>query len=807
MLFPADIEYRIGFDRIRRKIYAYCNGTHGLEMAEKIAFSNNREEIEFRLDETAEMLYLIRFEGGFPSQDYTDMRAEIKRLHAQGTVIEIEELFLLGLILRGIDELRKYFLERSEKNVCISRRAAAVPKTDIWVKLIMGVLNDKGEMRDTASRQLFDIRQSILKKRKDVDRMILSMMQHLKKEGIVAEDSEISLRNHRLVIPFPASAKRSIRGVIHDESATGQTVYIEPLEVFDLNNDIQELESDEKREMRRILAQITDSLRPDLPEISSALEFLAYIDLTHALAKLAIDLDSMRPQVIYDSIVELHQARHPLLVFSSKENKRKVIPLSIELNAQNRVLIISGPNAGGKSVAMKTVGLLQYMVQCGLLIPASSASRFGIFDSIFADIGDQQSIENDLSTYSGHLMNLSVFLQHANNRSMVLMDELGSGTEPESGGAIAEAILKRLVQAGVYGVITTHYFNLKMFATRTAGVFNGAMLYDREQLKPTYLLSTGNPGSSFALEIARETGISDDIIREAADHIGSAKVKAEEWIQDIEAEKEKLLQRQQQMEMAEQFVAELIEKYNNLNEKISDQRDKIIIQAKNEAIGIIQNSRKLVEKTISEIKTINAEKTKTQELRKTLENELQQLAMPAADRVNERFPLRKKKKKANENREDEIPGIPQVGDRVRMEGSDQNGDVVLVSGKSALVVFGNVQMRVPLMQLVRVKPLQEKKSADKKINAMILANEHPFSLTLDLRGKRAEEALPDVEKYIDQALLKRVSQIYILHGRGEGILRKIIRQYLNGLKDILRYEDEHPERGGDGVTVVVFNRN
>lgn len=806
MLFPVDIETQIGFDRIRQKIATYCHGAYSLEMAEKIVFSNNIGTIERRLDETSEMVYIMRFEGGLPPQEYTDIRSELLRITTQGAVIEIDALFLLGIILRGITELTDFFKERSEKFINLGGLSSNVPHVKNWVDIIMSVLNEKGEMRDSASSELLNIRQSIIKKRKDVDRLILSMMIRFKKEGLVSEDSEISLRNHRLVIPFPASAKRRIRGVIHDESATGQTVYIEPLEVFDLNNDIQELESDEKREIRKILSNISDSLRPSLHDIFSALEFLAHIDLTQALAKLAIDLDAIKPAISEKSGIELHQARHPLLVYSFKENNRKVIPLSLTLESDKRVLIISGPNAGGKSVALKTAGLLQYMFQCGLLIPALEVSRCGIFDSIFADIGDQQSIENDISTYSGHLMNMRVFLQNANNRTLVLLDELGSGTEPESGGAIAEAILENLVAAEVFGIITTHYFNLKMFANRTPGVVNAAMLYDRKLLMPTYILRSGNPGSSFALEIARNTGIPKNIIEKATSMIGNSKVKAEEWIQDIETEKEQLYQRQQQLEIAEQFVTELVEKYSDLNEKIRSRRDKIIDDAKNEAIQIIENARKLVENAISDIKTFNAEKEKTRDIRLQLENEKQRLNAPVPERIAEKFPLRKEKGVAIEKQSNEIGGLAMAGDQVRMIGSDQVGDVILVSSNSALVLFGNVQVRVALNQLVRIKVHTDGKRQGKKIKDSMVISELPFSLTLDLRGKRAEEALPEVERFVDQALIKRVSRIYILHGRGEGILRKIIRQYLNGLKDILSYEDEHPERGGDGVTVIEFNR-
>lgn len=807
MLFPADIEYRLGFDRIRQRINDYCHGDHALELAKEIEFSTNRKSIELRLDETSEMMHLLRFEGGLPAQDYTDIRSELQRIHLVGTVIDLEFLFALGLIMRGIDELRLFFNKRAETQPCLYERANEVPRSANWAKMVFCVLNDKGEMRDSASEALSVIRQSIKKKHKDVDKMILSMIQHLKKEGVVAEDSEIALRNNRLVIPIPASSKRRIRGVIHDESATGQTVYIEPLEVFDLNNDIQELESDEKREIRRILAELTDSLRPELPDMAIALEFLAHMDLIRALAKIAIDLDATKPDIIEKSGIELHGARHPLLVFSATDHKRVVVPLSIELNDENRVLIISGPNAGGKSVAMKTVGLLQYMFQCGLLIPVVNGSRCGFFDSIFADIGDQQSIENDLSTYSGHLMNLKQFMDHANDNTLVLMDELGSGTEPESGGAIAEAILGRLVKAGIYGVITTHYFNLKMFATRTSGVVNGAMLYDRDQLRPTYILRTGNPGSSFALEIARNTGISESIIAEASDHVGSTKVKAEEWIQNIETEKELLRQRKQQMEIAEQFVTELIEKYNHLNDAIKTRRDQILADAKKEAIGIINDSRRVVEKTISDIKTAQAEKTTTQQLRQQLEIEKEKLEVNKPEPLTERYPLRKKKSNVSEKPKDEIEGVPTAGDCVRMNGSEQTGEVILISGQTALVVFGNVQIRVPLSQLVRLRQQKVKKNNVSKGSASMQISDLPFSLTLDLRGKRAEEALPEVERFIDQAMLKRVSQVFILHGRGFGILRKIIRQYLNGLKDLLEYEDEQTDRGGDGVTVVVFKRN
>lgn len=792
----SSIESSLGFSEIRKKLQSVCFTPTGQELADGNFFTSDGDKIQQSLFLTAEMKYILEYLGGLPALGFEDFREELGRLKTPGTSVEIFTLQSIAFILEKLSDLKQLFNQQDEKTPLLKARIDAHTFDFSLAVRINEILDENGDIRSTASERLSEIRKSIIGQRKKIERNIHAMLKSLKEKGVVEEDVNLSIRGGRLVIPVHASKKRMVKGVVLDESATGQTVFIEPIEIFELNNEVQDLEFEEKREIQRILTTVADRIRPSVVELLSHISFMGEMDFIRAKAQLAVEQNAVVPVIPEtQSMMVIMQGRHPVLEESLRKQKKKVIPLDLELLPEQRLIIISGPNAGGKSVAMKTTGLLQYMFQCGFLVPAAEGTALFPFDEILADIGDQQSIENDLSTYSSHLLNMKLFMERGSEKRLILIDEFGSGTEPESGGAIAEAVLEVLHAKGVYGVITTHYFNLKMFAANHPGVINGAMLFDNELLKPLYKLKTGKPGSSFALEIAASIGLPQALIDEASSKIGTGRIEMEKMIQDLENEKLKLEDRRRELSVAEEFVSELIEKYNKLNKSIVEKRDRIISKAESEAQNILSETNALIEKTIRDIKQEQAANDKVKTIRNEFEKKAASLKK-AKEKAIEPLPLKKT------TRADDVPKKALVvGDSVRLDDGSETGIIAEIKNKKVKVQFELAMLTVDAVRLSTVN-VQKQKSSPKKVN---LVSEKKESLyQLDFRGMSAIEAITELDKFLDDALLTGVRSFSILHGKGFGILRKEIRNHLRQYKDMLEFDDAPLQFGGEGITLVKF---
>lgn len=752
VIFPSNFESKIGFDAIRNMLDEYCLGP-GRSHVGKMLFSASLEEILPLLGQTEEMR-LIQLSGEpFPSQDYYDLTDELHRIRIQGTFIEPENLSLLKLSLSTLTQIIRFFRNHpSDKFPHLSLLTRDITIDPLLVPAIEKIVDDKSQIRDDASALLKKIRKDKKLKLAAVERKIMMSLNHARKSGWTPENADLTLRDGKLVIPLLSAHKRKIQGFVHDESATGQTVYLEPADVLDTNNEIRELDYAERREIIRILTAFADTLRPSCEELIPAYSFLANLDFIRAKAVLASHINGKLPSALTENpVISWNEAVHPLLYLAHKRQKKKVIPLTIFLDPENRILIISGPNAGGKSVCLKTVGLLQYMFQCGILPPAREDSTFGIFRNIFMDIGDEQSLENDLSTYTSKLLNLKFFLENLDERSLFLIDEFGTGTDPALGGPIAEAGLEEINRKKACGVVTTHYSNLKLLAGRIPGIVNGAMLYDAKKMKPLYLLKIGKPGSSFAFEIARQIGFPEDVLDAAARKTGSSQLDFDRELQNLETEKTELVQKSTELKVADDFLNEMITKYRRLNEELESAKKEILRKAKEEAAGILNESNRLVEKTIREIKESQADKEKTKEARQEIE-EMKKKITPETAPESEKSEKKKK--------------LVSLG----------------AEPKAA------VPSRGPYSSFF--DELQKKMLS--------------FQLTLDLRGKRADETHFLLQRYIDEAILLNIPEVRILHGKGNGILRQVTRDYLSGVKEVKKFADEGLERGGAGVTVVSF---
>jgi len=698
------------------------------------------------------------------------------------------------------------FLHRDEEKtpkyphlLALTGNVATYPEI---TKKIDGILDGFGRIKDNASSRLSDIRRELTSTMNGISKSLNAILRKAQAEGFVEKDVSPSMRDGRLVIPVNPSHKRKIKGIVHDESASGKTVFIEPSEVVEANNRIRELEGDERREIIKILTDFTNYLRPFLPDLLESYEFLAKIDFIQAKAAFALLIGAIRPPMEDTQRMDWVEAVHPLLYLSLKKQNRKIVPLDITLERQNRILVISGPNAGGKSVCLKTVGLLQYMVQCGLLIPLKENSRVGMFNDIFIDIGDEQSIENDLSTYSSHLMNMKFFEKNCNEKSLLLIDEFGSGTEPQIGAAIAEALLDRFNRQQSFGVITTHYQNLKHFANEHEGVVNGAMLYDRHEMQPLFRLSIGNPGSSFAVEIARKIGLPEEVISHASDIVGGDYINMDKYLQDISRDRRYWERKRDEIRRERKHLEEITSKYEADLEAIDRQRKEILTQAKQQAEQLLTESNARIENTIREIKEAKADKEKTKQARQSL-NEFKEKIGPAdSPRQGESVRKKQKQKPATPS----TMGVgekPTIGDAVRMKGQTSIGEIMEISGKKASVAFGMIKSTIDLDKLERVSNHQIKKEKQAS-NTRDLLHERKlnFRQDIDVRGMRGDEALQAVMYFIDDAVQLGVPRVRILHGTGTGALRQIIRQYLGTVNGVAHYQDEHVQFGGAGITVV-----
>lgn len=811
------LEEKLGFNKIRELVAAECSNVLAVRMTQEMSFSNNYDRVVRDLQQTEEFRQILVLENSFPSQDFIDLTEELTRLRVGNTVIELQALFDLKCSLHTIGECLRFLLRDDPIRYPQLYELAHHVELDPGItKALNKIVDDKGEIYDNASELLQEIRHQINKKRNDVDVQISKQLARAKHEGWAPENAEVTIRNGRMVIPMLDTHRRKIKGLIHDESATRQTAYLEPSEVVELNNDLRELEFAERHEIQKILARFSDMIRPQLNELINAYWFLARIDFIRAKARFALTIHAGRP--IVDNITKINwlNARHPLLYLN---HKGEVVPFNIELNDEAHILIVSGPNAGGKSVCLKAVGLIQYMFQCGMLVPCRETSEFGIFDSIFIDIGDQQSIDNDLSTYSSHLQNMKQLLETADEGTLFLLDELGGGTEPRSGCAIAEALLEELYRRHSFGVVTTHYADLKLLADRCPGVRNGAMLYDTEKMKPLYRLSIGHPGSSFAFEIAQNIGFPEAVLKAAGEKVGGEMLNFEHQLQQIELDKQEIARQRAELEVADSFLAEVTEKYQKLTDKLESKKYEILSTARKEAQQIIADANRTVEQTISDIKEAQAEKERTLQARQRMKAEAERLASSQErhdDIMKERVakgaaaPSSVAPKETSSSKDDDSGTAPiVVGGIVRIDGQDTFGQVVEIKGKKAVVESNSIRMTIALSRLTGTKkksiPADKtsvKNSRFQSIYDDINEKRKTFNPTLDLRGQRADEALDNLQHFLDEAQLLSEKNLRILHGKGYGILKQIIREYLHGNRDVQSFGSERLELGGDGVTVV-----
>lgn len=820
MIYPASFEQKTGFDKIKELIAAKCLSGLGTERVEALSFTDKYDTLQTWLHQTEEFVRILQEEDEFPVNYFFDVRPALKKIRIEGTYLDEEELFDLRRSLDTIRQIVRFFhQEEPEKTPypCLQVLSGNVAVFPQQIASIDKILDKFGKIKDSASPELQRIRREITAVFASISKNLNNILRLAQSEGIVNKDVTPTMRDGRLVIPVVPAYKRKIKGIVHDESASGKTVFIEPAEVVEANNRVRELENEERREIMRILTQFTDQLRPDVEDICYSYEFLADIDFIRAKALFALQINAILPVVENKPQIDWVQAIHPLLSLSLHKQGKKVVPLDITLQADKRILLISGPNAGGKSVCLKTVGLLQYMVQCGLLIPLRENSRVGIFKDIFIDIGDEQSIENDLSTYSSHLTNMKYFVRNCSGRSLLLIDEFGSGTEPQIGGAIAEALLDRFNRREVFGVITTHYQNLKHFAEDTAGIVNGAMLYDRNQMQPLFRLSIGNPGSSFAIEIARKIGLPEDVIAEASEKVGSDYIDMDKYLQDIVRDKRYWENKRQNIRLKEKKLEELSARYEKDLKELDEQRKEWMKRAKSEAEVVLQQANAQIENTIRQIKEAQAEKEKTRAVRQEFEAFKQSVAAQenvSDDKITRKIKQlqeREQRKKAKQKKkEKEIwkPEVIEPGDNVRIKGQNTVGEVIEIQGKNSIVIFGMLKSTVKTELLEKVSKNQVKKVQPKNTFVSeqtaddIRERKLNFKQEIDVRGMRGDEALQAVTYFIDDAILVGVSRVRILHGTGTGILRQLIRQYLKTVPGVAHFQDEHVQFGGAGITVV-----
>ncbi len=816
-----NIEQKLGFDRIRQMVAAQCTNALATRMADEMAFSSDYESLRHELQLVEEMRQIVLMESSFPQQDFIDLTPILTHLRVGNTVIPLENLFDLKLSLRTIRECY-YFLTAEEHQQYSALRDLAIEvelgyggkssQLNVINSLLGKLIDDHGELYDNASSALAEIRRTKARKAAEVDAQVSSTLARAKREGWAPSDAEVTIRDGRPVIPLLTSHRRKIRGLIQDESASRQTAFVEPSEVVELGNDLRELDFDERHEIQRILLTFSDRLRPLLPQLEEAYRFLARIDFLRAKARVAVELNASVPILHPEPRIDWIDARHPLLYLQKKD---AVVPFSLQLSTTHsqlptKILIISGPNAGGKSVCLKAVGLIQYMLQCGMPVPLRPTSECGLFSSIFIDIGDQQSIDNDLSTYTSHLQNMKALIASADERTLFLLDELGGGTEPRSGCAIAEAVLETLYHCGAFGVVTTHFADLKLLADSLPGVVNGAMLFDTDAMRPLYRLAVGHPGSSFAFEIAESIGFPKDILDRAGEKVGREQLNFEHQLQQLELDKQEIARQKEELRVADDFLAEVTQKYQRLNDSLQARRHEIISGARREAQQILTDANRTVERTISDIKSAKAEKEATQAARARLAE---------ATRENENEIIRNEKlgikNKAAANSSLLIPNssleqaLPvQVGSVVRIDGEDTFGQVVEIKGKKAVVESNSLRMTIALdrltgtakQKLPTLKP-SSNQAYSSVFDEMNEKRAH-FNPTLDLRGHRVEEAIDLLHRFIDEAILLSEKEVRILHGKGYGILMQVVHQELKSIREVRTFHPEKIELGGVGVTIV-----
>jgi DNA mismatch repair protein MutS2 len=799
MLYPQNLEQKLGFDRLREWLKEACVSPLGRAFVDKIRFSDNFGLVDKLVRQTAEMKYIMQTGQEFPSQNYLDATPYLHRAAIEGTMLMQDEFFDLKVSLATIRVCLRFFENQEPEAFPLLGEYAKTIRVERTVTdAIDRIIDERGQIRDNASPELVQIRRRLISEQVNVRKRLDSMLRTAKNSGWIGEEVSLTVRNGRMVIPMAAEHKRKFKGFIHDESSTGQTVFIEPTDVLEANNAIRELEYEERREINRILTRLTDQLRPYLPELHKAYQFLGLMDFLRAKAKLASEMSAINPNFDNLTVVDWRAARHPLLFLALQKQGKSVVPLSIELNGKQRILIISGPNAGGKSVSLKTVGLIQYMYQSGLLVPMQEGSTMGFFQNIFIDIGDEQSLENDLSTYSSHLTNMRQFLARANKKTLFLIDEFGTGTEPGLGGAIAEAILENLTQSGAYGVINTHYTNLKVLADKTEGLINGAMRFDGEHLEPLYLLEIGKPGSSFAFEIASKIGLPKEVIEQAKQKLGTQQVNFEKLLKELDIERRVFAEKNVELGIKERKLAQQLVEYTALKTKLETNEKRLVNEAKQKARNLLSEANQRIETTIREIKESKADKEITKEVRASLEKFNEQDLKPEV--VEEVLP--------GEIEFETEEGAIVAGSYVRIKGQTAVAEVLLMKGKDAEIRIGDLKSTVKLNRLEKVSNKTYREvTGEKKVRTTtggVDLNERQlnFSFNLDIRGKRGEEALGVLDQFVDNAVMLGYDELRVVHGKGDGILRTLVRNHLRSYKQVATMQDDHADRGGAGVTVV-----
>ena len=812
MTYPDTFEHKIGFATLREWVTERCTSSLGERHAQEMTFSPDYSTVLSRLSSTAEMLTILQSDEEFPLGEVRDVSEVLTRARVPGTFITAPDLLDVRGSLAVMSELSAFFSthrheDGSSDYPYLDETGVKIASFPMTVKAIDRVIDRFGNVRDNASPELRDIRSQLASTSGAIASMMRRVMARAVEAGYIESDVTPSMRDGRLVIPVPPMHKRRISGIVHDESASGKTVYIEPAEIVEANNRVRELQMEERREITRILTLLTDELRPDIPLIIDSLGVVGYLDFVQAKARLARDIDAHMPALSENPEMEWYHATHPVLLMSLRRQGKEIVPLDITLTPETRILIISGPNAGGKSVCLKTVGIVQYMLQCGLLPPVYENSHMGIFADIFIDIGDDQSIEDDLSTYSSHLRNMKYFLQHGGAATLVLIDEFGGGTEPQIGGAIAQAVLRQFNDRRMWGVITTHYQNLKHFAEDTDGLVNGSMLYDSHLMQPMFRLSIGNPGSSFAVEIARKIGLPEAIIADAEAIVGSDYINLDKYLLDIARDKRYWENKRMAIRQKEKKIESRLAQYEEDAEQLREKRREILAEAKEEARKILDGSNAAIERTIHEIRRAQAEKESTIEARRKLREEKEGLLH---DNGKENALLKKapKRRKDSGKQRQATENEPvRVDDNVRLDGQGTVGKVLAINGKKATVAFGMLQTEVPVDRLRRTiaQPSTGAKSGASLVGATSDAQRQRqlnFKQEIDVRGMRVDEAVQAVTYYIDDAIRFNAERVRILHGTGTGALRQYIRQYLDTIPGVRSYHDEHVQFGGAGITVV-----
>lgn len=848
MIYPKTFEDKIGFNEIRTLLRERCLSSLGKEEVDKITFMDNVKAINTQLSRVREFRRLQEEEENFPLNYFFDVRQSVARLRLEGTHMEEDELFDLRRSLGTVNDIVTY-LNRTDKDAAVAATDDGWRKDPVYpypalhelaegvvtfpqiLQRIDQILDKFGKIRDTASPELLNIRRELAKVEGSISRTLYSILRSAQSEGLIEKDVTPAMRDGRLVIPVVPTMKRKIKGIVHDESASGKTLFIEPTEVVEANNRVRELEAEERREVIRILTEMAKVIRPHVPQILDSYKLLAQVDMLRAKTELAKLIGGIEPEVGKYPHIDWIEATHPLLRLSLQKQGKKVVPLEITLTRNKRMLIISGPNAGGKSVCLKTVGLVQYMLQCGLSVPMSERSQTGIFQNILIDIGDEQSIEDDLSTYSSHLTNMKNMMKSANDRTLILIDEFGTGTEPQIGGAIAEAVLKQFCIKRAYGVITTHYQNLKHFADSHEGVVNGAMLYDRHQMQALFQLQIGQPGSSFAIEIARKIGLPEQVIHDASEIVGSDYIQSDKYLQDIVRDKRYWESKRQTIHQREKQMEQTIAKYESEISDLAKSRKEVLAKAKERAEELFKESNKKIENVIREIREKQAEKEETKKLRDSLKDFKEGISdmdkQAEDDKIARKMAqiLRRKENKKNRKKGDPsssgqdkdntsaattlstVSAPLKEGDTVRIKGTTSVGKIESIQGKNATVIFGDLRSTTSLKKLEHATaPKREEPrpfmTVGRQTRETIDEKKLNFKQDLDVRGMRGDEALNAVMYFIDDATLVGMSRVRILHGTGTGILRQLIRQYLATVPTVTSYKDEHVQFGGAGITVV-----